>query len=316
MSQLRMRELAKGIVTHVPVVGAYACRSSGGTVSARYCYGVWMRHLVRAAEAGLDTSPRAVAELGPGDSFGIGLAAVLSGADRYSAFDAKPHAHPEQNLQVFEELVGLFQRRERIPDQSEFPNTFPVLASYDFPSGLLRDARLTRSLDAARLDLIRAALRGTAPADAAIRISYAAPWDATTRIEPGTIDMALSQAVLEHVEDVPNTYKALHRWIRPGGFMSHSIDFKSHGLTTDWNGHWTVGDGLWRIARGNRPYLINRLPYSVHLAAMKDAGFTVVAETPRYLSALPRAALAERFRGLTDDDLRISGVFVQAQSSR
>jgi hypothetical protein len=94
--------------------------------------------------------------------------------------------------------------------------------------------------------------------------------------------------------------------------VTHSIDFKSHGLTRDWNGHWTVPDVAWKIARGNRLYLINRLPYSTHLAEIEIAGFRVISKTPRYLSRLSRAALAEPFRGFTDEDLRTSGVFVQA----
>lgn len=70
MSQIRMRGLSRGIVTHVPVLGGCACRCAVGTLSARHCCGVWVRDLVRAAEAGRDASPRTVAALGPGDSFG------------------------------------------------------------------------------------------------------------------------------------------------------------------------------------------------------------------------------------------------------
>jgi hypothetical protein len=181
-----------------------------------------MRHLVRAAEEGLDTAPRVIAELGPGDSLGIGLAAVLSGAEHYYAFDAKPHATPERNLRIFGQLLGLFERREPIPDQREFQDVSPVLDSCAFPSAVLSEERLTRTLEPARLDAVRAALAGTAGPCAPIRIVYAAPWDDVTKIEPHSVDMAFSQAVLEHVEDVPRTYKALHRWIRRDGFMSHT----------------------------------------------------------------------------------------------
>ena len=125
MTELRIRALAKGLATRVPGLRAFACRHSGGTESARYCYSVWLRHLVMAGNAGVSTRPERVAELGPGDSFGIGLAGMLSGTDHYLAFDAKPHARVERNLAVFAELVELFSRRAPIPGETEFPEVFP-----------------------------------------------------------------------------------------------------------------------------------------------------------------------------------------------
>src|SRR5687767_9884078 len=103
MPQLRIRALLKGAATYLPIVRQYACRGSGGTTSARYCYSVWLRHLVKAHESGLNSNPGNVAELGPGDSLGVGIAALLSGADHYYALDAKAHAIPAVTLGVMEE---------------------------------------------------------------------------------------------------------------------------------------------------------------------------------------------------------------------
>src|SRR3977135_940863 len=41
------------------------------TQSARYCYSVWLRHLVNAWQQGLHTLPEVVVELGPGSSQGV-----------------------------------------------------------------------------------------------------------------------------------------------------------------------------------------------------------------------------------------------------
>ena len=205
--QLRVRSLVKGFTTYVPILRRLACRSSGGTVSARYCYSVWLRHLVKVHEIGLGNGINRVAELGPGDSFGIGLAAMLSGANEYYAFDAKKHAQPALSLKVFEELVELFTRREPIPDEAEFPEVAPRIAQYDFPAAILTNELLDRSLRPARLDAIRRALQGL-PADSNVRIAYVAPWDESSLLEPGVIDMAFSQAVLEHVDHVAATYCA------------------------------------------------------------------------------------------------------------
>src|SRR5688500_2028997 len=113
--QIKPVAVAKGMATFIPGVTRLACGGSGGTDSPRYCYAVWLRHLARLAEAGFDTSFPNVAELGPGDSLGIGLCAVLTGSRRYFAFDAKAHARTETNRQTLAELVDLFTRRESIP---------------------------------------------------------------------------------------------------------------------------------------------------------------------------------------------------------
>jgi len=288
---------------------------TGGTVSARYCYAVWMRHLVMAARHGLPTRPECVAELGPGDSLGIGLAALLSGTERYRAFDLVRYAAVERNLRVFEELVGLFERRAPIPDRDEFPDVKPYLESYEFPARILDDTRLGAALESARLRRIEHAVRavGQSSESGAETIVYVVPWDDPRQLEPESVDLIISQAVLEHVDDLPSCYRALHRWLRRGGGMSHQIDFKCHGTARRWDGHWAYSDLAWRLMRGRKPYLINREPHSTHIRLMEQAGFEIACDvTVRDVPTLPRERLAPRFRRITDDDRTTSGAFVQA----
>ena len=54
-------------------------------------------HLVMAHRSGLSTQPEVVAELGPGDSLGIGMAALLTGAEVYYAFDVVEYASNQRN---------------------------------------------------------------------------------------------------------------------------------------------------------------------------------------------------------------------------
>ncbi len=76
--------------------------------SARYCYATWLHHLVCADRQGLNNCPEAVAEIGPGSSLGVGLAALISGSHKYYALDDVQHATRGTNLKVFDELVRLF----------------------------------------------------------------------------------------------------------------------------------------------------------------------------------------------------------------
>jgi len=286
-------------------------RGTGGTDSARYCYSIWLRHIVMAARNGLDPHPAVIAELGPGDSLGIGLAGLLSGCERYYAFDVVRHASMAGNLAILDELVRLFSERADIPGDSEFPHAKPKLQDYRFPSAILPDERLEKSLAAERIKGIRASLGDMGSRTS--RVQYRVPWSDAGVLEPGTVDMIYSQAVLEHVNDVAATQAATRSWLRPGGFVSHQVDFRSHGTASEWNGHWRYPDLLWALIKGRRPYLLNRMTHSQHLAAIRNAGFEIVCDDRQVASSqFGREELAARFRNIPPEDLTTSGAFFQA----
>jgi hypothetical protein len=131
-------------------------------------------------------------------------------------------------------------------------------------------------------------------------------------IESACVDFLLSQAVLEHVEDVEATYKAMRTWMKRGASMSHSVDFSCHDLTRDWNGHWTLGDLTWRVVHGRRRYLINREPLSTHLTMLAKYGFQPVRIERRLAEISKAFQPAPRFRTLSDEDASTRGAFVQA----
>jgi SAM-dependent methyltransferase len=154
-----------------------------------------------------------------------------------------------------------------------------------------------------RLEAIRADLRDPTSARART-VRYVAPWDVDHAVEPESLDLVFSQAVMEHVDDVPKVHATVYWFLRPGGVAVHTTDFKSHGLTRDWYGHWCVDPRLWRVAvQGTRPWLLNRYSHSGHLRAMEWAGFRVVAEELRPMPQAPRSAIAPEFADHTDVDL-------------
>jgi len=284
---------------------------TGGTESARYCYSVWLRHLVLAEKSGLNTNPRIVAELGPGDSLGVGIAALLCGAHRYNAFDVVPHASVQRNLSILEELIALFRDRADIPGPDEFPLLHPPLQSYRFPHRILTAQRLDLALRAERLERLRASLTAANGADSLIR--YCAPWFSEDVVEERSVDLIFSQAVLEHIDRLQDTYRAMRLWLAPGGYLSHQVDLQSHGTATEWNGHWTFSDFSWTLIRGKDTWLINREPKSTHFRLLQNEGFHILAEhTLRRGNNLTRGQLAKRFRAVPEDDLTAAGLFFQA----
>jgi len=320
---VRARRLIFNALTFVPGVSLVPAvqrklrtrtTGTGGTDSARYCYSVWMRHLVRARDTGLNANPETVAELGPGDSLGISLAALLSGATRCFAFDVVAHASTARNLSIFDELVSLFERRTAIPNDTEFPNVIPRLEDYRFPTDILTDDRLAASLSADRLHRIRECLQKLESSDSLIR--YRAPWFDAGVVEPESVDVIFSQAVLEHVDALEMAYGAMSAWLKPHGYISHSIDLKSHGWAEEWNGHWTYTDFAWKLVRGRDSWLINREPQSTHTRLISEAGFKIVScESIRADSNIALNQVARRFRNMSEEDLHTSEMFVQAVKS-
>jgi SAM-dependent methyltransferase len=288
-----------------------------GTKSAVYCYGVWLRHLVMAAGCRLDTEPAAVAELGPGDSFGTGLAALLCGAQRYTALDAAPYANPRANAKIFDELVELFRARAPIPNQDEYHAVKPRLEDYAFPHHVLGVARMEQALRPERLERIRRAILGEHADPRAPVVCYRAPWQDAQVIEPASQDLVFSQAVLEHVDALREAYAAMRAWLKPGGYLSHQIDFKSHGYAPTWDGHWRYGDFVWRLVRGPASWFINRQPYSAHRSLLAASGFRIVHEQrARSVPSFARGALARRFRAMPEADRETSGAYLLAVPAR
>lgn len=311
---LKIKALLSGMATYIPWYGGK--RPTGGTDSARYCYSVWLRHLVlgmRCASAG--SIPKVVAELGPGDSIGIGLAALLCGAEKYFALDLVRYSDLHRNLGIFDELVPMFANRAPIPDDAEFPLLYPKLDCYDFPAHLIGEGRLRETLARGRVAAIRSSIEHCDVEGS--MVFYKAPWNAPDMIDDESVDLIFSQAVLEHIDDLEGVYAAMRKWLKPGGIMTHQIDFKCHGKANAWNGHWTYTDLLWRIIVGRRSYLLNRQPHSVHVNLIERCGFRILLDkTVRAASELRREQLSGRFRALSDEDLTTSGAFIVAAVAR
>ena len=309
-----LRPLFKGLLTWIPGLhrALYDRQAGGGTGSAAYCYGVWLKHLSFLWHHGMRVMPATVLELGPGASLGTGLAALLSGAERYVAIDAIPLARPEVNLAVLQDLIALFRARAARPAKS-WPDYDSFLDQRLFPSQILTEERLGGSLAEERIAPIAEALQrlGSRVPGQAIRYGT---WADPDPLGEGEADLILSHSVLQHVAQLEAVYRHCQRWLKPGGWMSHQIDFSAHGVTGSWNGHLRYGERLWTLVAGHRPYFLNRQPCSAHLALLRDHGFDVVSPIRNSrIDGIDRARLAPMWRGLSDEDLSTAGALIQAR---
>lgn len=306
--------LLKGSLTWIP--GVYKTffdrHAGGGTDQAEYCYGVWLKHLTFLWEHGMRSIPDTVLELGPGASLGIGLAALISGASRYLAVDVVRRADKATNAVVLRDLVALFQARAPRPTAS-WPDYDAYLDRRHFPGHILDEDRLGRSLAGERLALLAQAVASLEPTSSGPTIVYET-WADREPFGEGEVDLVLSHAVLQHATDLDRVYKSCRRWLKPGGWMSHQIDFSAHGITDVWNGHLQYSERLWGLVAGRRAYFLNRERCSTHLALLRANGFEVVSVIRQSrLDGLDRSLLARRWRHISDEDLTCSGALVQAR---
>ena len=178
-------------------------------------------------ERGLIPRLNTVAEIGPGDSLGIGLTALLSGANNYFALDIAKTAYNYCNQDIFEELIILFKQRAPILNEEEEPKMLPQLKSYKFPDYIFSDEKLNQLLEGGRLNAIHGALirlekgrRAAVSNDSRIiNIRYFAPWNEHDVIENDSVDVMLAVAVMEHVEDINKVYAAAASWLKKVGFL-------------------------------------------------------------------------------------------------
>ena len=265
-----------------------------------YHYGVWLRHISEAHDQGLPCGPATVCEMGPGETVGAGLAALISGVDRYIAVDGTWAWDTAKNVAMFDSLLALFRRRE------------PRASSGEFPSRVLTDDRMERALDPTRLRRIRDSIARVNRDDSCIRYIVQKNDDPMHELD-GSLHMVFSHAVMEHVGELSLAYERISRWLAPGGFMSHVIDFRCHLAARDWNGHWAYSDLVWKLIYLRTEPLINRAPCSEHIRLMRLHGFELVTERRRQDgSGITRPMLAPRYRGMSADDLATRGVFIQA----
>jgi hypothetical protein len=128
--------------------------------------------------------------------------------------------------------------------------------------------------------------------------------------------VVLSNAVLEHIYDLPAVCRSLARVTKPGGISTHQVDFRDHWdfqrpleflLFEPQSYQARVTRG--RVGRGNRHRL------SDHLAEFRAAGFriekvdpTETADKAYFDDFLPRLrASASPFRDRAEDDLAVLG---------
>jgi len=129
------------------------------------------------------------------------------------------------------------------------------------------------------------------------------------------VDMVISRAVLEHVNDLPATFRDMYAALKPGGIAIHQVDLKSHGLhrrnPLDFLS-WPTW--LWSLMYSEKG-VPNRLRIDAYREAIAQSGLELLAMKPTLLASPDdvrsiRPDLAEPFKKLSDEDLSCLGFWL------
>jgi hypothetical protein len=230
-------------------------------------------------------SGKQVLEYGPGDIPGVAMLLIAHGAESVVCVDRFPlFALSPKNIKVLSYLLDDLEGEARRRAESCF------MSGGDPASGLspcirylIRPSGLSGLLDA--------------------------------------VDLIISRAVLEHVDDLFATYADMHAALRSGGLAAHEVDLKSHGLhrknPLDFLS-WPPRLWSWMYSHKGVP---NRWRVNHHRQAIAESGLNILLFEPVVLADQRdieevRGHLASPFQSISNADLSWLGFWAILQKSQ
>ena len=262
--------------------GAAAEESFGDIVRYfRDCSDAYFEKLgVAPSEVASFLSGKTLMEYGPGDLPGVAALMVARGAEKVYCVDRFPLVNlSDKNASVMRQLIDGSHGVER-------DRLVGCLANPDDPSAGFDPRRIEYVVRPSGLSGLRSA-----------------------------VDLVFSRAVLEHVNDLEATFADMTAALRPDALAIHLVDLRSHGLHKvnpldflEWSpALWDLMysekgvPNRWRIDKYRS--VVARLP--VNLMTLEA---TKLASNEQVRQVRPR--LADRFQGVSDDDLRWLGFWL------
>lgn len=131
----------------------------------------------------------------------------------------------------------------------------------------------------------------------------------------GSVDLAYSRAVLEHVDDLDATFADLAAALAPGGVSVHQVDLKSHGLhRRNPLDFLTWPQPLWSLMYSGKGvpnrWRVDRYRDALRRAGLEATLWQPTAEASARDIAEVRPRLARPFRGTSDADLAWLGFWL------
>jgi hypothetical protein len=310
--EIPIKQLVFGVISFVPFANKLYKRvigeSSYSNSNSRFCYSMWLRILVTMHESKLETRLTNIAEIGNSSSLGVGLAALLTGVETYTSLEVIKSGNIVKNLKMFEELIKLFRAKEDIPDDKVFSRINLQLADYKFPTNILTDKRMSVLLSEERLNNIRNSIQNIGQNNNTDIISAYIPWELSINHLVESMDLIISRAVMEHIDDYEDIYYKLNLCLKANGIMLHDVEYHHHGIGRHWNSHWEYSSFIWNLIKGKRLFITNRTTHSMQCESLKRTGFQILLEKRIIRTTrIQSKCLTKEFRDISDIDLNTYG---------
>lgn len=221
-----------------------------------------------------------ILEYGPGNITGVGLLMYAHGAEQVICVDRFPLVSMTQkNIDVLRNLIDGLEEKERARVMLAFnekDNPASGFASHSIKY-LVRKSGLS--------GLVK------------------------------DVDIIISRAVLEHVNDLGATFKDMHNALHDSGMAIHQVDLKSHGLhRNNPLDFLTWPSRVWSLMYGHKG-VPNRWRVDKYRQVIAEQGFHVMTLSPTVLAektdmAAVRPYLATSFRTISDEDLSWLGFWL------
>jgi SAM-dependent methyltransferase len=247
----------------------------------RDCVAAYFEHLrVPPADIPAYLDEKVILEYGPGDLPGVAALMVAKGARKVFCVDRFPLVNlSPKNARVVADLLAACTEPERARLRA-------CLANPDDPAA------------------------GFAPD----RIEYLVRPSGLSGLV-SAVDLVVSRAVLEHVDDLDATFEDMIRAMRPGATAIHQVDLRSHGLHKSHRLDflaWSPSLWKWMYSEKGVP---NRWRVDTYRRIVASLPVEVLECTPTALASADevsgiRALLASPFDSVSDADLTWLGFWL------
>jgi len=263
---IKPKKIIRSLISFLPILNNFLKQKGTSPLNGEYYYNIFNHHIRTLIEHGFTLENKTLAEFGPGDTFGVGLCAILHGFKEYLAFDVIKHADVENNIGVLNDLMKFY------PSKSAEIDTLKKELTIQFGN----------------------------------KIKYVVPWNSELNLKHSSIDLILTNATMEHLLDLEETYTYMYKWLKPGGYCSHEIDFGAHEFSNSWYEHFYLNKHYWDFLMHGRMYPINRMPYSFHYNILTKIGFQIVYEKKNRAEKLDKNRICNELKQFfIEDDLSI-----------
>lgn len=255
MDTKKLKAIFKGILTFIPLVHHISQKikkTKHSSSNAEFCYNLWLRILIQLEDKHVTVKLNKIGELGSGGSFGVGICALLTGAQHYFALEIEKNADIQLNLKLLEELLVLFNNKTPLKEYSTINIEVPDLS---FPEHLIKPNYTDQ-------EFVNEIKNGILSNFKAGKVTVLDNW---LNEPPVKLDFIFSRAVMEHVNDPSSVYRGMKSFLKEKAIVLHDIEFHSHGITNTINGHFAIPRFQWFLIQGRRKYFQNRWTLDAHV---------------------------------------------------